>query len=234
MKRTPDLSDELLRTAAKSAGNNELNEYKETICDELTPEVKEEIFENLKKEQEDFESKKKTSPFTKILQRVAVIILVIISVSFACILSVEAARDALWDAIIKFKENYTFFKYPDNPETEAPDQIERFKYPEVDKRFEENVLYRDFDILIVEYRSEDAVVVYDQWPLEAFNTYLMEEAKEANPKEISVGRHKGYLTEIETDTVTFYSIIWTDHVYAYSISGTVPLDELLKMAESVK
>ena len=102
MKRTPDLSDELLRNAAKCAGNNELNEYKETICDELTPEVKEEIFENLKKEQEDFESKKKSSPFTKMLQRVAVIILVIISVSFACILSVEAARDALWDAIIKF------------------------------------------------------------------------------------------------------------------------------------
>ncbi|MBO5298485.1 MAG: hypothetical protein J6B51_00210, partial [Clostridia bacterium] len=146
MKRTPDLSDELLRTAAKSAGNNELNEYKETICDELTPEVKEEIFENLKKEQEDFESKKKTSPFTKMLQRVAVIILVILSVSFACILSVEAARDALWDAIIKFNKNYTFIKYPDEIKTDPPDQIEIFITPEVDKRFEEKILYRDFDI----------------------------------------------------------------------------------------
>ena len=53
MKRTPDLSDELLRTAAKSAGNNELKEYKEkssslrTNPDKPSHRKREHFFRNL-------------------------------------------------------------------------------------------------------------------------------------------------------------------------------------------
>ena len=95
-----DPLDALLYASAKSAGQNERSQYESASPENtLTDAEKKKIIRRAK----DPRNLKKTA--SVIMKRAAVIVLVILSVSFTCAMSVDSVREALWHSIF---ENGTY------------------------------------------------------------------------------------------------------------------------------
>ena len=228
-----DVFDALLYAAAPYAGKNELNEFLSATGEGLISKVQDKIYKKLCKERKYYAKNENYSPVREAFKRVAIIILITMSIGFTCVLSVDAAREALWEAIIEWSENYFHFQYKPNDEVvEAPTEILEYKEPTVDGRFERYEIYKDSDLYIIEYEYKDKLITYNQKPLHEYSTYISN--LETELVEIYVNTNKGFKLIEKLDNDTQFGILWNDGRYAYTLFGNIEYEELLKIAESIK
>ena len=228
-----DILDVALYAAVPYAGKKELNEYLTATGPEFDAKSQEKIYKRLSKEYNYYSKHKKYSPILEAFKRVAIIILVAMSISFTCVLSIDAAREAIWTAIIEWSENFFYFKYTtENEDAEAPTEILEYKEPMVDERFERYEIRKIPQIYSIEYEFSDKLIIYNQKPLDEYKIYISN--FQSDITYISVNGHNGFNHEEDINGEKYFYIIWNDGKYAYFISGNIEYEEILKIAESIK
>lgn len=227
-----DAFDALLYASALYAGKNELNEFLSATGEGLTSKVQDKIYKKLCKERKYYAENENYSPVREAFKRVAIIIMITMSIGFTCALSIDAAREALWEAIIEWSENFFHFKYtPEDEVVEVPTEILEYKEPTVDERFERYEIDKMFNLYLIEYESANELIVYSQHLLEDFDIYVSNLNTEVI--EILINNDIAYMCNIESSLEDIVHILWNDGVYFYSIYGNVDFNELIKMAESI-
>lgn len=185
------------------------------------------------------ESNYKTSraiQFQKVLSKVAIIALVVVSVMFAAMMSVSAIRTAIWEIITEWYEEYIAIGY--EPEegygvVEPPKMIEEIRKPTLlPLGAEEDILINKRNGFLCEYYVEDeCCLTFNQLLLKADTN--MYDSEGAAMTEIAIGNNKAWLITYEDKDYIY--ILWNDSEYSYQMSSLVlSAHELILIAESVK
>lgn len=236
-----DAFDALLHASAIYAGQKELDEYESATGDEFDTKTQERIYRRLDKEYRYYSKDRKYSPVRETLKRIAIIILAFMSISFTCVLSIDAAREAIWNAIVEWSENFFCFKYEEPEEPNEPDEINlleppteilEYKEPTVDEKFVKVEGKKTSQSYLVQYKYLNKLISYSQRPINPYDTFISN--LEADLTEIYVNNNKGFRFEEILDNEIQNAVIWTDGIYAYTIFGNIEYEELLKIAESIE
>ena len=177
--------------------------------------------------------------FGKILSRVAVIALVMISVTLSVIMSISARenalRDSTWEIVIttdaEGKVHAGFAPKEGKYVKEVPVVIEDERKPTIFLEGTAEVLAYAYDIAICyDYCADGNVYA-------SFRQYILDESvvtleyKNTQLTKTAVGNHLGFVIRGSTQTILF----WNDGEYVYWLkSESLDLQELIRMAESVK
>lgn len=185
------------------------------------------------------ESNYKTSraiQFQKVLSKVAIIALVVMSMMFAAMMSVSAIRTAIWEIITEWYEEYIAVGY--EPEegygvVEPPKMIEEIRKPTLlPLGVEEEIGMSSRGMFVCDYfLGDDCYISFKQLLLN--NDVGILDGDDATISEVVVGKHKAWL--FSYDAEDYIILIWNDTEYAYHLSTTVlNADELILVAASVK
>lgn len=236
-----DILEAMLYTAAPLAGQKELDEYKSSPAAEFSEKAQNKIYKKLCKEQKYYSKHENYSPVRESFKRAAIVILAVMSISFTCVLSIDAAREAIWNAIIEWSEQFFCFKYcdePDEPDAidetalpEPPTEILEFKEPVVDEKFERNEIQKTAQAYGLEYKFSDKIISYNQQVISNYDMIISNLGTELT--NIKVKNYMGIRCEETIGIEKYYSILWKDESYAYIIIGNIEYSELMLIAESL-
>lgn len=239
MNETPktDMMDILLYAVAPYACTQELDEYNNADPSlKLSDKAKKRIIKRLKNEQEYQEKHEKYSPAWEYTKRVAVIVLLALSLSFVSAMSIEAVRTALWEVIMEWGEERIFYWYQSDEEEPAVlTQILKYKEPRaIGEEYTRYEGLKNEYYYTVEYEKEGVLISYSQDLLNNNGIYLSNESTII--ENVVVGNYMGSMVTSYLHEREFYTIIWNDHVYMYTLSGggNITRDELIAIAESVE
>lgn len=171
-------------------------------------------------------------PWLETIKRVAVIALVVMSLCFTGVMSVEAVRVTLWETIIEWYEKSIFFAYVNGDESVAPDRILEYREPVLGDEYERYEGIKNEYNYVLEYESDQFLITYSQSLLENYSVMLSNHDTEM--MNITVNGYLGTMTIFVTEGIPSTTIIWHDNEYTYMISSNLSYDELLKVAESVQ
>ena len=180
--------------------------------------------------------------------RLAVAILIIMSLMLTLIACIPVLRDAIWDVIVEWTDDYIRLdmqgtQSPDNTDnTEIPDDftennvvpppyIQQFREPVVDtETVEAEVLGKnDAGYVIDYYIGDDWYFTYSQTIL---RDGLKTDSEVEDIKMVKVHEYDALLTIDENNTENV--LIWSDGEYLFWIYSTIDESEMIKLAESVK
>lgn len=228
-----DILEAMLYTAAPLAGQKELDEYKTSPAAEFSEKAQNKIYKKLCKEQKYYSKHEKYSPVRESFKRAAIVILAVMSISFTCVLSIDAAREAIWNAIIEWSEQFFCFKYTSEiKEPEVPTVIKEYKEPIMAEKFERREVRKTERIYTIQYEYNDILIVYRQLTLDKYDMNLSN--FETKLTEIFVNGNPGIKSEEIFDTEKNHTILWNDGIYAYEIFGNIEFEKLLIIAESIE
>ena len=235
MNRTSkiDEMDLLLYSAMPYVEHKEVAVYEKAanVPVTLSEKDKKRILKRIKRAGEYRERHEVYRPGLEMFKRVAVIALVVMSLCFTGVMSVEAVRVTLWETIVEWYENSIFFSYVNGDESVVPDKILEYREPVLGDEYERYEFKNEFSY-VIEYESDEFLVTYSQSLLGDFSVMLSNHDTEM--MNITVNGYPGTMTVFVTEGITNTIIIWHDNEYAYRISGNLSYDELLKVAESVQ
>ena len=178
--------------------------------------------------------------FGKILSRVAVIALVMISVTLSVLMGISARenalRDSTWEIVIttdaEGKVQAGFAPKEGKYVKEVPVIIEDERKPTIFLEGTTEVLAYAYDIAIrYDYCADGNVyALFRQYILDE-SVITLEEYKNTKLTKAAVGDHLGFSISGESNTL----LCWNDGEYVYLLQSEIlDLQELIRMAESVK
>lgn len=165
-------------------------------------------------------------------KRVAAVILIVCTLSFAAAMSVEAVRTAIWNAIVTWYDDYVAISFRKDGVGDAPETIVTKKEPVMDG-YEREVLLDSQGMFIVNYVYNDFNVMYSQLVLEE-NEALFDNTM-AVLKTVKIGAYEGQLLIAADKSAIF--LMWNDGEYAYTLqtdSDNGRDDQLIHIAQSVQ
>lgn len=228
MNNTPqvDMFDALLYAAAPYAGRQELEEYFSVEPPmQLSARVKRRIIKR---------AKRGATPILVYAKRAAMIALVVMAIGFAGVMSIDAVRAALWNAIVGWYEEYIAVAFVQEEMVSAPTEILEYREPRgLGEEFERYEVRRNESSLSVEYENDTVLVIYRQGLLDQFEMFTSNQESEMSEK-IEVNGCSGLVASAMTNIGEQLTILWHDDEYAYVLTGNMPVDELLRIAESVR
>ena len=229
-----DEMDLLLYSAMPYVEHKEVGVYDKAadIPVTLSEKDKKRILKRIKRAGEYRERHEVYRPGLEMFKRVAVIALVVMSLCFTGVMSVEAVRVTLWETIVEWYENSIFFAYVNGDESVVPDRILEYREPVLGDEYERYEIGRNEFSYVIEYESDQFLITYNQNLLSDYSIVLSNH--DTRMTDITVNGYSGAMTVFETEGVTQITIIWHDNEYAYRMSGNLGYDELLKVAESVQ
>ena len=235
-----DMIDVLLYASAPYTGKNEIEAY--NVADpeiRLSEKAKKRIQNRLRREREYKEQHERYSPVWEISKRVAVIILVVLSVSFVSVMSVEAVRVALWEAILEWGEESIHIWYESTDgEPEVLTEILEYKEPRgIGDEYVRYEGYKNDYRYCVEYEKNDCIITYHQELLKDNSMYLSNE--DTSVQEIQIQSHLGIMSEFFAGNTKITTITWTDDEYIYilifnTLTDGIPFEDMIEIAESVQ
>ncbi|MBQ8397850.1 MAG: DUF4367 domain-containing protein [Clostridia bacterium] len=226
MDKTPqiDMFDAMLYAAAPHAGRRELEEYHAADpAMQLSARAKRRIVKR---------AKRGPTPILLYAKRVAMIALIVMSIGFAAMLSIEAVREAIVNAIVEWYEESIAVSFMREEEVVAPTEILEYREPRgLGEEFVRYEVRKSQSSMSIDYESDTVLIIYRQGLLESFDAYISNE--ESVMKDIQVNGYPGLITLTATEVGQQRTIVWHDNEYSYVITGNMSADELLKLAESV-
>ena len=165
-------------------------------------------------------------------KRVAAVILIACTLSFAAAMSVEAVRTAIWNAIVTWYDDYVAISFRKDGVGDAPETIVTKKEPMMDG-YEREVLLDSQGMFIVNYVYNDFNVLYSQLVLEE-NEALFDNTMAAL-KTVKIGAYEGQLLIAADKSAIF--LMWNDGEYTYTLqtdSDNGREDQLIHIAQSVQ
>jgi hypothetical protein len=235
----PDQYDYLIALSALEASDDDVKAFtaigdSEVVLSDRTTEAIEKMIRK-----ESVYRRSGFKRFGKILSRVAVIALVMISVTLSVIMGISARenalRDSTWEIVIttdaEGKVHAGFAPKEGKYVKEVPVVIEDERKPTIFLEGTAEVLAYAYDIAIrYDYCADGNVYA-------SFRQYILDESvvtleyKNTQLTKTAVGNHLGFVIRGSTQT----SLFWNDGEYVYWLqSESLDLQELIRMAESVK
>ena len=195
--------------------------------------------------------------FKKVMSRVAVVILAILSAGIITVAAIPSLRNAVWGAIVEWYEDYLTINYemPDDEieETEgvnsadtetgqdsepseeivAPKWIEEVKTPKYYQEglIEDIAVQGKTQIIVDYYLGENLFYSYKQLTFSEDAMYIDNVA--ATVQDIEINGYKAYLVEFVDSS--HKKIIWSDGLYIYQLTTELcEFDLLITVAKSVE
>lgn len=192
----------------------------------------------------------------KFFVRAAVALMALMSLGFLTIMATPDLRDALFEAVIEWYEDYIAIRFEPNigdnhegddtsstslevteaQETHAtiipPANIEKNMKPTYIPQgaAEDIVMSNKSGVVIDYYINDDIALSFTQTPYR--NKDLLFDNETNILYDMKVNGYSAFVIEYDTEG---YAIIWTDGVYYYQICSTVlDIDEMVKIASSVQ
>jgi hypothetical protein len=235
----PDQYDYLIALSALEASDDDVKAFtalddSEVVLSDRTTEAIEKMIRK-----ESVYRRSGFKRFGKILSRVAVIALVMISVTLSVLMGISARenalRDSTWEIVIttdaEGKVQAGFAPKEGKYVKEVPVIIEDERKPTIFLEGTAEILAYAYDIAIrYDYCADGNVYA-------SFRQYILDESvvtleyKNTQLTKTAVGNHLGFVIRGSTQT----SLFWNDGEYVYWLqSESLDLQELIRMAESVK
>lgn len=231
-KNKYDSIDLLLYAGAPYAGEKEIEWFNDVDPNiTLSEKADKRIYRKLKRRIAYDEKRENYSPILENLKRVAVVVLAILSISFAGALSIEAVRVDIYNAIIEWFDKSYRISFAEKPEV-ATERILEYKEPQLPKEYSRYEIKKDDVQYCVEYENEDTLVIYRQRLLQNYSSDRSNE--NTLIEEIQINGYNGVMEKYTAAEIATTSIIWHDNTYVYSLSSDLTYEELLKIAETVK
>lgn len=169
----------------------------------------------------------------QIVKRVAVVVLVLMSLSFVSVMSVEAVRTAIWKVFLEWRDEYIHIWY-DKTENDADVLSEILEYKEPRGIDDEYIRYEGIKNMFtytVEYESKNHIITYHQDLLGSNGIYVSNE--NTITYDVMIHQYPGIAMEYEVHGIHMVNLVWDDGEYRFSLSGNVSIDYLMSLAESV-
>ena len=172
--------------------------------------------------------------FKRVLSRVAIICLVVISLSFTAMMSVSAIRQAIWETIVEWYNSYfevTVDDGDDTTENQTITEIKEIHKPTVlPEGVEEEIVLNTKRVVMIEYYDGD------EW-IATFNQKVLDETSfvHINSEDVVVSNvciNGSSVTHIECEDGLIV-IFWSDNTYFYTIEGN-DLDLLKNLISTIK
>lgn len=159
-------------------------------------------------------------------RRVAIVLLIAISVIFASAMSIEAYRERFFDKVIEILENYTSITFHTDEDVVVEDlvAISPGYVPEGFSLYEEEIYHRAY---VVRYKNEKDVEIFYEQSTARGQIMLDTESIEAEYIKIDNQKVMTYSNK------GFNQLYWDDKLYTYYIISSIDRDELIEMAESI-
>jgi|GEM_PF-3491527 hypothetical protein len=223
-----DSLDALLYVSAPAAGQPDIDEYNALdIPVELSRSFRRRIKQIIK-------NGVPVNYVTIIAKRVAIIFLIIMSIGFTYVMSISAVREAVWEKIMEWYNNYIYVQYvePNETETEVPATIKDYKEPAtIPDTYIKTILQKLPYCYYMEYISSEHMIIYQQYILKNYSIMLTNIDSETEP--ININGNQGLYTFYTSGNKNYYDIIWNDKKYAYELYGDIDLNSLIKIAENI-
>lgn len=186
--------------------------------------------------------------FKRTMISIAVAALIVISIVCVTVACVSTLRNAVWNAIVEWYEDYITVKYePPKAESESdietvtqappPTKIETVRKPTyLPDGVEERVVLQSSAMLLSDYFINDEWVFgYRQSILTNNDKYIGESS--AVIKTVYINGGQAYI--VSSDNVmenNDYTLIWNDEIYMYRIyySNKISEREITRIAESIE
>ena len=171
----------------------------------------------------------KRQKMIKFLKQATAVFLIMVSVSFAACMSVEATREKIIEFIRKIHADWTEYKYDLKEGTVAEFVLIEPEYlPEGYREYDREDMG---DVVHIYYQNGkqgiDTEIIYEESTAEGLTVGLDTEGAIIRTKDID-GENVEYFVNKEMGYV-----YWTDADTYYNIIGYVDVNELLKMADSI-
>ena len=143
-------------------------------------------------------------------KRVAAVIMIVCTLSFAAAMSVEAVRTAIWNAIVTWYDDYVAISFRKDGGDDAPETIVTKKEPRMDG-YEREVLLDSPGMYVVSYSSESLQVMYTQATIDQYEAKI--DGKETRGYGVDIGEIRGNVVYANDKTETF--LVWNDGEYSF-------------------
>jgi len=223
------LFDAVLKIAAEEALRKDMEEM--PSCEELNAQYKPsfELNKKIGKIISQHNRKEKAFIWKKNAMKVAVSVIVVIFISGTVLLSVDATRNYIFNAIIKWQEDHFSLEHDDNVLSST--EIYRPKYlPEGFNEISSNVI-GEVVIRIIYQNEAGTEIIFKQYPSQSFNMLADNEDKEYTT--IKINGQETYFfeaTKFDKNNIA----IWESNGTIFNIASEVKISELILIAESIK
>lgn len=225
----------MLQTAVKENFEKELHEL--PTAKELTDDY--ELSESTRKEIEKWiktaNHKSTRLRMQKAAKRAAVIAAIIIPVSMVSLLSVEASRNLIFNAVMNWASDHVAIQYQDGQgssgKTSSPDDSE-IKPRYLPEGFIESEINQTDSSFTIQYRNDQGeLILFRKSPI-SIQGPLAVDTERTTQKEIEIQGEKASLFAANEPGGISY-LLWKNHSYSFLLSSKISPEELAKMAESV-
>ena len=255
--RMPDKLDMIIALAAKDCGNDDVElldnlDVSEVALDKHFHRRKTRIVEKHKRYPTMLALKKG-------ILRVAIVLMVFMSLGFTTIMAISPMRKAVFEVVIEWYEDYITIRYEptdkdvnvasggegnettDNDENSAmndpviipPTVIEEVRKPTaLPKNVVEDIVMQNKTFVCIDYyQGDELIYTFNQMSLEVRDIYLDNEGVILETVDIN-GNPSTVIQHTEFSGV---SIVWSDGEYIYQmITQSKSLDELIHLCRSVQ
>ena len=225
----------MLQTAVKENFEKELHELptaKELKDDyELSEATRKEIEKLIK----TVNHKSTRQRMQKAAKRAAVIAAIIIPVSMVSLLSVEASRNVIFNAVMNWASDHVNIQYQDgqssSSKTSSPDDSEIKPHYLPEGFIKTETIQTDSSVTIQYQNDGGELILFRKSPLSKQGSLLVD-TEHTTHKEIEIQGEKASLfIANEPDGMSY--LVWKNHSYSFQLSSEISPEELVKMAESV-
>lgn len=165
-------------------------------------------------------------------KRVAAVFLIVCTLSFALVMSVEAVRVALWQTLVEWYEDYIAISHVTDERT--PEFIEDKKEPtSIPDSWKREVMIDSLSMYYIQYSFDESVITFNQKILDDNEDWI--DGKNSVIENVKIGDYDGNLIKL-IDKMSYY-LIWSDGSYSYTIScdnDKFSNEMLIEIAESVR
>ena len=227
--------DTILETAVKDDFQQELDKFppEEALRKGYTP--SQELNQKIKKTIARNNHKIRIQKLGKITKRAAIIVAIILPIVTASLLSVEASRNAIFNAVMEWKSDHAdiyFHQDSSNQASQDTDENSLYQPQYLPDGFTECSTIKIGPAYEIRYQNNENVsIIFDQTPSSKGKTMI--DSEHATYKEIIINGQKAFLlaAKIPNDKT---QILWQSDKTSFKLSSSINPQELIKMVESMK
>lgn len=225
----------MLQTAVKENFEKELHEL--PTAKELTDDY--ELSESTRKEIEKWiktaNHKSTRLRMQKAAKRAAVIAAIIIPVSMVSLLSVEASRNLIFNAVMNWASDHVNIQYQDgqgsSSKTSSPDDSEIKPRYLPEGFIEMEINQAGLNYTIKYQNTQGQFIIFRRIPLSKERSFAVD-TEHTTHREIEIQGEKASLFAAnEPDGMSY--LVWKNHSYSFQLSSEISPEQLVKMAESI-
>ena len=225
----------MLQTAVKEHFEKELHEL--PAAKELTDDY--DLSESTRKEIEKWikaaNYKAARLRMQNAAKRAAVIAAIIVPVSVVSLLSVEASRNVIFNAVMNWASDHVAIQYQDGQASSgepSPPENSEGKPRYLPEGFAETETRQTGSSFTTEYRNNQGeLILFRKSPLSKQGPFAID-TERTTRTEIEIQGEKASLFTANGPDETS-SLVWQNHSYSFLLSSKISPKELVKMAESM-